>query len=319
VGIREEPASVERDEQGQLGEATRRWITGAVGAGSRITGAVGAGSRITRLRPINEGLWHVNHALVVVDREGRRHRLILRRWARPGWEVEDPDFTVQRKVTVLGLLAGVPVPTPVVVAADPEGALCGAPALLLERLPGRSLQRPAAPRRYLRQLAEALPPIHLRDSRVRETVPAYRTYQDLRGLRAPGWLGEPALWDRAFAVAAGPPPDASPCLTPRDYHPGNTLWWRGSLTGVVDWTQASWGAPGIDVGWMRWNLAWDHGLQAADEFLRLWRSASGGEHHPYWDVLTAVDLVAAMHAERSLQGPGYQRLVEHVAAALSHL
>jgi aminoglycoside phosphotransferase (APT) family kinase protein len=184
-------------------------------------------------------------------------------------EVEDPDFTIQREVTVLGLLATVPVPTPVVGAADPEGEVCYAPALLLERLPGRSLQRRGAPRRYLTQLGEALPPIHRRDGLVRELIPAYRTYQDLRGLRAPGWLGEPALWERAFAVAAGPAPDAGRCLIHRDYHPGNTLWWRGSLTGVVDWTQASWGPPGIDVGWMRWNLAWDDGLEAADEFLRL--------------------------------------------------
>jgi aminoglycoside phosphotransferase (APT) family kinase protein len=298
------------EHQRQPGERALRWITSVFGAGSRIT----------RLRPVREGLWHVNHALVVVDRQGRRYRLILRRWARQGWEVDDPDFTVDREVTVLGLLAVVPVPTPVVVAADPEGAVCDAPAILLERLPGRALQHPGD-RRYLTQLVEALPPIHQRDSRVRELVPAFRTYQDLRGLRPPSWLGESAMWERAFAVAAGPAPDASRCLIHRDYHPGNTLWWRGELTGVVDWTQGSWGPPGIDVGWMRWNLACDHGLWAAEEFLRLWESASGaeGQHHPYWDVLTAVDLVAAMDPGPAPRDSGYHRLVRHVAAALSRM
>jgi hypothetical protein len=31
-----------------------------------------------------------NHALTVVDRAGEAHRLVLRRWARPEWIVEDP-------------------------------------------------------------------------------------------------------------------------------------------------------------------------------------------------------------------------------------
>jgi aminoglycoside phosphotransferase (APT) family kinase protein len=311
VVVEGRPAAVKPDSPRQIGDATLRWITSAIGPGSRVI----------RLRPIDEGVWHVNHALVVLDRQGRRHRLVLRRWARPGWEADDPDFTVQREVAVLGLLAEVPVPTPVVVAADPVGARCDAPALLLERLPGRSPRPAADPRGQLRQLAEALPPIHLRDAQVRAAVPAYRTYQDLEGRSAPGWLGERALWDRAFEVAAGPAPESSPCLIHRDYHPGNTLWWRGTLTGVVDWTQASWGPPGIDLGWMRWNLACDHGLWAADEFLRLWRSASGGgeEQHPYWDVLTAVDLVAAVDPDPEFLGPAYRRLGQYVAAALARL
>jgi hypothetical protein len=44
-------------------------------------------------------------ASVVVDRHGQRRRLILRRWTRPGWEVDDPDVTAAREVTILGLLA----------------------------------------------------------------------------------------------------------------------------------------------------------------------------------------------------------------------
>ena len=31
-------------------------------------------------------------------------------------------------------------------------------------------------------------------------------------------------------------------------------WSRGLLTGMVDWTQASWGPPELDLGHMRWNL-----------------------------------------------------------------
>lgn len=231
-----------------------------------VTGQFGAGSRITRLRPISHGGWHANHALVVVDCHGHRHRLVLRRWARPDWDVDDPDFTVAREVTILRLLASAAVPTPTVVAADPDGAVCDAPALLLARLPGRP---PAQAQlgdlnRFLTRLAQALPPIHAVNGRAQQLVPAYRTYEDLRRRPPPAWLGRSAVWERAFQVATGPAPATRRCFIHRDYHPGNTLWWQGRLTGVVDWTQGSWGPPGIDVGWMRWNLACDHGLEVAD-------------------------------------------------------
>jgi hypothetical protein len=35
------------------------------------------------------GSWHLNHALTVVDGDGRVHRLVLRRWARPGWDRDE--------------------------------------------------------------------------------------------------------------------------------------------------------------------------------------------------------------------------------------
>jgi aminoglycoside phosphotransferase (APT) family kinase protein len=288
-----------------------------------VTSQFGAGSRVARLRPIPQGGWHANHALVVVDRLGRRHRLVLRRWARPDWDVDDPDFTVQRELTILTLLADATVPAPQVVAADPDGAACDAPALLLARLPGRppAPARPRDLRGFLTQLAQALPPIHAVNGRAQQFVPAYRTYQDLRRQPLPAWLGRSRAWEQAFAVATGPAPPARRCFIHRDYHPGNTLWWQGRLTGVVDWTQGSWGPPGIDVGWMRWNLACDYGLEVAERFLGLWEAANGTRdaHHPYWDVLTAVDLVAAMDPDPPLRDEGYSRLVQHVTAALSRL
>ncbi len=82
-------------------------------------------------------------------------------------------------------------------------------------------------------------------------------------------------WARAVAAVREAPPPAVPTLIHRDYHPENTLWSRGRLTGVVDWTQASWGPPELDVAHMRWNLAADHGQQVADEFLACYRAITG--------------------------------------------
>ncbi|HET9968101.1 MAG TPA: phosphotransferase [Streptosporangiaceae bacterium] len=125
-----------------------------------MTEVIGPRSRVVSVRRLRPGGWHVNHALNVVDGSGGTHRLVLRRWARPGWETDDPDYTVERETRVLGLLGPTPVPAPVV-AADPTGAHCDVPAIILTCLPGHP-PRPAdsSGGSFFRQLAETLATIH---------------------------------------------------------------------------------------------------------------------------------------------------------------
>jgi phosphotransferase family enzyme len=148
-------------------ERTLRWVTESVGAGSRISS----------VRRLTEGGRHANHSLTVIDRRGSAHRLVLRRWARPERIVEDPDFTAEREATVLELLSDSPVPAPRLVAADPDGAVCDVPALLITRLPGRP---PTLPRNMDSFLAQVLSAIHAVSEFAREQIPYYRNYHDLR-------------------------------------------------------------------------------------------------------------------------------------------
>ena len=242
-------------------ERTLRWAADSVGRGSKVVS----------IRPLAEGGWHANHALTVIDRRGATHRVVLRRWARPEWAVEDPDFTAAREAAVLDLLSDSPVPAPRLVAADPEGAVCDVPALLITRLPGRSPGFPSDMDAFIAQLAEALPPIHALDGRARQRIPAYRNYHDLGSLTPPRWSRRPRLWERALELAGQDPPPGWRCFIHRDYHPENTLWLRGRLAGIVDWTSASWGPAAVDTAHMRWNLALTYGVDAAEEFLRLHR------------------------------------------------
>jgi aminoglycoside phosphotransferase (APT) family kinase protein len=101
---------------------------------------IGAGSGIVSVRPLASS-WLANHAVTVADRHDRRHRLVLRRWARPGWDLDDPDYTAQREATILKLLGPSTVPAPEVAAADPDGTTCDVPALLLTRLPAMPQRR----------------------------------------------------------------------------------------------------------------------------------------------------------------------------------
>jgi aminoglycoside phosphotransferase (APT) family kinase protein len=263
-------------------ESTLRWAAETIGPGSRIAS----------VRRLTLGGWHANHALTIIDADGRAHRLVLRRWARPEWAQEDPDFTAAGEASVLELLEGTPVPAPRLVAADPDGAVCDVPTLLIARLPGGPPGLPRDLAAFLAQLVEALPAIHALDGRALKRIPAYRSYSDLNSAVTPAWSSRPRLWERALEVARTDPPPGRRCFIHRDYHPENTLWSRGRLSGIVDWTSASLGSPAVDTGHMRWNLALTYGLDAADEFLRLHRSLTGDplEDQPYWDIITVLDL-----------------------------
>ena len=52
--------------------------------------------------------------------------------------------------------------------------------------------------------------------------------------------------------------------------------------------------------------------QPADRFLAAHRALAGFDHHPWWDVAAAVDVVPEV-------GPEWRRLEELVAAALASL
>jgi aminoglycoside phosphotransferase (APT) family kinase protein len=277
--------------------------------------AFGPGSRVVSVRPLPSA-WLANHALEVADATGAVHRLVLRRWARPGWDEEDSDFTAAREAAILELLAPTPVPAPAVVAADPDATVCDVPALLLTMLPGGPPDLGGDPGPLVEGVAAALPPIHAvavpSTGQGTWVAPGYRRFYDPRTLAPPAWSARPGLWRRAFEVAAGPPPDERACLVHRDYHPGNTLWAGGRLVGVVDWIGGSWGPPSVDLGHMRVNLAAELGLAVADRFLAAHRALTGFDHHPWWDVASAVDVAS--------EAPAAWRGVEDlVAAALACL
>jgi aminoglycoside phosphotransferase (APT) family kinase protein len=291
--------------RGRPPETTLRWVATSLGLGSRVVS----------VRLLGRGGWHVNHALTVVDGRGARRRLVLRRWGRPGWELDDPDFSAAREVRVLGLLERFQLPTPRLIAADPDASVCDVPALLATRLPGQPPLRIADMESFLRQLAEMLARIHDVDPDG-VAVPPYRTYVDMAQATIPAWLEQTRTWSRAIDAVRQGRPTAEARFIHRDYHPENSLWVRGRLSGVVDWTQASIGPPDVDVGHMRWNLAANYGPAAADRFRELYEGAIGRRlvDLPRWDLVTLLDLV--LDVCDPIPPVKLARLEAHAAAAV---
>jgi aminoglycoside phosphotransferase (APT) family kinase protein len=93
------------------------------------------------------------------------------------------------------------------------------------------------------------------------------------------------------AVAATKPAPGPAGLVHGDLWHGNTLWdAERRLTAVLDWDCAGAGPAGIDLGSLRCDAAWCHGLPAAAEILRGWEAEAGrpARDVAYWDVVAAL-------------------------------
>ena len=274
------------------------------------------GARVVRTRILPGGGWLATHALDVVDPGGHVHEVVLRRWARPGWQLDDPLATPAAEARTLDLVGrgdpGLPVPR--VVAVDPDGRACDVPALLATRLTGRPPALAAwRDDATLRALAAALVRIQALDGGLRAVAPRYYAYYRLDELGVPALAVRPDLWERAVDLAARVPPPAREAFIHRDFHPGNTLWAGQRLTGIVDWTAACWGAPGADLGHLLANLGVRAGPAVAERAARLYRDAGGdAPDEPWWRVRAFLDFAGRMDGEP----PRLVRAAERYLAAI---
>ena len=188
-------------------------------------------------------------------------------------------------------VAGAILPVPELLGYD-LAERTGYGLVLTACVPGTSVIPPAPDPERLRALGAAaarissikLTPAPALPVRSRPIEP-----EDFAGMRRE--QGAPDLLRAAeAAVAATRPDDGRPGLVHGDLWHGNTLWEDGRLTAVLDWDCAGVGPPGIDLGSLRCDAAWCHGVEAAEHILRGWEAEAGrpASDVPYWDAVAAL-------------------------------
>ena len=267
-----------------------------VDAGTRawIERAAGPGWRVSRAGRMHGGTAAAVDGINVVAPDGSARRLVLKRWLRPGWEVTDARYTAGREAAVLRRLAGTTVPVPSVIAVDEDGDEIGAPGILMTHVDGRH-PSDADQRRpdRIRAMAEVLVAIHEVGDDIRSVVGDFEPYTPLDRVQLPVATPTPSLWRAAIDRVRGEPPSGPGVLLHRDYHPWNLLWARGRPVGVVDWTNASWGEPAMDLAHWRVNLGTSYGLEVADRVIEAYAAAGGrAPEQAWWDVRVLLDFSA---------------------------
>ena len=236
------------------------------------------------------------HRVTVGFADGASDRLVLRRYVRPEQTAADPSVAAH-EATVLQLVERIATPTPHLIGVDPTGDVAGVPAVLMTELPGRPEW--AAGQRWMRQLVDVLVDIHDIDPVAAAGVRPFAVYAQ-SSYALPKWATKPAVWERAIEIFHGPVLDDDRTFIHRDFYPGNVLWHRRTVSGLVDWEAASVGPRSMDVAHCRINLLYD-GLDTADIFTRTWEQRTGRTFHRWADIATIIGLLDTERRQPSAQ------------------
>jgi aminoglycoside phosphotransferase (APT) family kinase protein len=250
------------------------------------------GGRVLRAWPLTGGISAQMMAVEVADRQGQRHRLVVRLRA-VGTPAQDAAV-VAREGRLVAILQHTDVAAPVLRHVDVSGRILPGPYLILEHIRGHIDLNPGDPIVYAQRLAEALARIHAVAIEGADLSFMPRAPHDCPEVGRQSVASEPQIGSGAIreAMAAlGPPPRAqTPVLLHGDFWPGNVLWRGGRLAAVIDWEDALVGDPMIDLAITRLELAWILGLDAMDALTARYRALRtvNDDALVYWDLCAAL-------------------------------
>ncbi|MGW6389087.1 phosphotransferase family protein [Streptomyces sp. NPDC055103] len=254
------------------------------------------GERIVKAETLHGGMTAEMRRLTIGTQDAVTRHLVLRSFVDPFY-LKNAEEWLNREAGALTLLAGTGVLAPDLVAVDPTAAHCEYPSLLMTHLEGRSVLDDAGVETRAPLLARQLVAIHA--LRPAERPQEFRTLTTAESVVVPKG-GDATAWAAAIDVIRKPAPPYEGRFLHRDFQPGNVLFdvppsypEQARITGVVDWSQPSWGPADLDVAHCCTNLALLHdpswGLRFAAEYEKAGGAlATVASERLYWLVRDAL-------------------------------
>ncbi|MEX2246631.1 MAG: phosphotransferase [Dehalococcoidia bacterium] len=256
-------------------------------------------------------------ALDIERADGTRWKVSLRRFVREH-RFSTPDHVAHEfDILRLAEAAGIPAPRPLLL--DAKGELFGVPALVLSYISGRPLFASKNVGPWTDSLARALQTVHaVTPDRFDLSGLSVYLREGMQERIEHEWTPaqtEPLLAEihPVLEAGLGQIDFSAPTLVHDDYWPGNTIWYRGRLAAIVDWTAAELGDPRADVAQCRVDLTISHGIEVADAFRRDYERLAGRPLHGLWffDLFRGVRALSQFE----LWLKGYRDLGLHVHPA----
>jgi len=253
---------------------------------------------VIRVRPLRGGLSAAGvHMVQLEDAVGGRRAVVVRRYGEH--YLPSKPSASEREFKLLEVLARASFPAPRPLLVDAEGGPFGTPTVVMSRLPGRPVLAPRDLPGYLRQIAHTLADLHrlpthelgfLRDQRERVARVLSTHPETDDALQLQIWKAAVAEWSRISQL------DEQRVLVHGDYWPGNLLWVRDRLVGVVDWEQPRLGDLAKDVATCRGDLWVLFGQAAADDFLGEYERAANSKVNDlrFWELFISTEAVREM-------------------------
>ena len=239
-----------------------------------------------------------NHTHLVGARlpNGKPYKIVVRRYKIFG--DYDRGEKAHREFKTFELLNQHQVPAPQALLLDKTGEILGAPGIVTHFVEGSlMLAAPSDAMSWARKLARMLAKIH--------SIPWGKDEQKflLKGNAEATWF---LKYESAPKYMQDHPHGANlwqtlrelypniqampPSLLHIDYWSGNILWHKNEISAVLDWEEAAYGDPAIDVAYARMNMFLMDLPGAADEFLRVYEADMGCkiENLGFWELAASV-------------------------------
>ncbi|MBX3097157.1 MAG: phosphotransferase [Fimbriimonadaceae bacterium] len=233
----------------------------------------------TTIEPLSGGM-SCEMFLVTLD-NGRR---LTARFPSPYVRsiLDDPADYEARTLAAIHV-AGVPVPEVIGFGKANEGRF-----LLLEYVEGICTAKFANPETAVDEMAGMLAAIHSvpLDANLSHLLPTNREFRPRDELNET--IREPEIV--AALQAMGEPQWDHEVLRHGDFWPGNLLWDRDEIVGVIDWENALRGPAIADLAISRLDVAWVLGFDAMQLFTQAYiaRRPLDLTWLPYWDLRAAL-------------------------------
>jgi aminoglycoside phosphotransferase (APT) family kinase protein len=243
------------------------------------------------------------HALTIEWEDGTRAKVTVRR-LRKRDAAEEPG-AIEYEYGVLQIVerAGISAPRPVYL--DGAGKHFGAPAIVLSFLPGKADIAPRDVAAWTDALAGTLCGVHAVTPRTADLsmLKPQSSRKRIEDIATEG-QGDPLIAElvsllRSRRDSIEPLP---PTLVHNDYWGGNTIWNRGRLSGIIDWTHARIGDPRNDISECRSAITLDHDEDVANAFLADYERHAGRTLLDLWFFDLLRGATAYMYYEFYLEG-----------------
>jgi aminoglycoside phosphotransferase (APT) family kinase protein len=237
------------------------------------------------------------HRVNIEFADGSVQQIVMRRYNEANG---DCIGKAQREYKALERLqeSGLPIPKPIY--QDDTGKLFGSPGIVTEFVNGNQIDTTANPLAWASKvdvIARMLAKIH--KTRIDDELKPVLMDANLEAAwflkeeLAPDFMAKHPDGVMVWQTVKDLMPQREviePALLHVDYWSGNILWSEGEISAIVDWEEAAFGDPAIDVAYCRMELYLEGLDDAAEAFLRIYEKAVGQQvaNLGLWELAAAA-------------------------------
>lgn len=262
---------------------------------SKLLRQIMPGCKLKAISEVKGSFANYTHIIEAAGSDGELKRFAVKRYAVFG--NYDRGEKAIREYRALEFVHKMSIPAPRPVYLDGTGSVLGMPGIVTEYVDGKTNMSPRDPAGWVRNMADTLAKIHslpcslgrgsfmldadreaawfLRDGIVPDFMSTYPAGIDV-------WNAANRIFKSLKQV------DTS--LVHIDYWPGNILWAMERIAAVLDWEEAAYGDPAIDVAYARMEITIAGFSEAAQEFLEAYENRTGKPtaNLLFWELAAAA-------------------------------